>query len=151
MPQITPIARSAGKISIDNAGGTLVAISDQAQSFSIDGVEFNASSFFTAGSEWANAVAGKRSWRATIRFYRTAAVGEAWKVLQDWGLGTTRPVARTLQIDTPDSTTGNDRFTGEVMITGLTPLAEMDAGSNEPQVVTLNLMGHGELVRTTIV
>lgn len=138
------IPRSEGVIQIDSSGGSLSDISDFVRSARIN-ARGNGSNFAVLGEQWQKAVIGKSTWGVDLVIYMTDGASDAYKLLADWFTGAGRLDARTYQHDTPDSTNGSFRFTGEVMLDSLDPLTDVDASSNEPQQATARLLGDGAL------
>jgi hypothetical protein len=144
------ITKSQGVVKVDNAAGTQVDISAQIRSARL-GLTRNSGNFPVLGNNFQYAVHGKAAWKLDITGYMTDGTGEteAWGLFSTW-VTASSPTERTITLDTPTSSTGSRRFTGETVIGGMDPLSELDASSNEPQTFTANLLGSGTLTPSVI-
>lgn len=140
-----------GVTQLDNSSNTLVDITDQVKSLRLT-VEGNSQEFFTLGEWFAFVSDSKKRWSAELVIYASDASGEteAYGLIKSWYIGNDQPGNRTLQVDTPDSTTGSFRYSGEVKCTSVSPLVEIDAAGGKPQEVTVRLMGNGALTQSVI-
>lgn len=144
------IPKSQGVIKVDNVAGTAVDVSAQIKTARI-GLTRNSSNFAVLGVTFQKAVHGKPTWKLDITGFMTDGAGEteAWGLFSTWAVADV-PTMRTITLDTPTSTTGSRRFTGETAISSMDPLADVDASSNEPQTFTANLLGDGNLTASVI-
>lgn len=141
-----------GVIKIDKTAGTLVDITGQVKT-ARGSVEGSNQEFYTLGDFYAHVSDSKKKWSVDITFYASTGANEteALDLFSTWYIGNDRPGNRTLQIDTPDSTTGSFRYSGEVKCTSMSPLFDIDASGGRPQEITVRLMGDGALTKSTIV
>ena len=143
------ISETLGVIKIDKAAGTLIDVSNQVVSATLN-VETTAGTFQTLGGTYANAVDGKKTWNVDLECYMsdTASEAEAYDLLMTW-LTAASPGARTLEAYTPSAATGSMKFTGEVRVQGGSALA-LNAQGNMPQRFRTRLIGDGALTKSTV-
>lgn len=145
------IEQAFAVVKIDKAAGTLVDISAQVQTCKL-GVDANGQNYYTLGENYALAADGKKKWTVNMTCIVTdgGSETEAFDIFNTWFLSTNQPGARTIQLDTPDSSVGSFRFSGEVKCTAVSDIVNVDAAGGNVQVFTVTLMGDGTLTKSTI-
>lgn len=126
-------------IQLDNAGGSLVDISGQANAIKIS-YKKNVGSFHTLGSLWNDATEGGIDTEISLTILETTTTAQAHQICRDW---LASGGARTLRVDVPSSSSGSLRYEGEVRLAGIDPAHESKAGSGEPAMTTVQLVGVG--------
>lgn len=144
------IGQAFGAIKLDKAAGTLVDISAQVVTATLN-VQTRTGTYATLGSSYDSAVDGKKGWSVDVEFYMTTGTSEseAYDLISTW-VTTAIPGARSLELYTPDSTTnGSLKFSGEVKIQ-TSSLLSIDASSTQPQRFRCTLVGDGTLTKATV-
>ncbi|MCL4251046.1 MAG: hypothetical protein KJ065_23045 [Anaerolineae bacterium] len=126
-------------VQLDDSGGSPVNISGQANAIKIS-YKKEIGRFHTLASVWNDATEGGIDTDITLTVLETENVGQAHALCRDWIAG---GGARTLRIDTPASVSGALRYEGEVRIAALDPALDRKAGSGDPALTTVQLVGIG--------
>jgi len=143
----TVFAMHGGVISIDNAGGTPTVVSGQVQDMEIS-EERATGVFHTMDTLYSDATRGGIKYTMTMSIYKTTNAAEAYKLLKANLISAIRTI--TVTADTPDSSTGSERATGEFVFTGFTPSTKRTAGSGDPEVTTAKFVNSGQIVFSTL-
>jgi len=126
-------------VKLDDSGGTPVDISGQANAIKIS-YKKQIGRFHTLASVWNDATEGGIETDITLTVLETESVGQAHALCRDW---IASGGARTLRVDTPTSAAGGLRYEGEVRISALDPSLDRKAGSGDPALTTVQLVGVG--------
>ena len=126
-------------VQLDDDGGTPVNISGQANAVKI-GYKKQIGKFHTLGSIWNDATEGGIETDIALTILETEASGQAHALCRSW---LASGGARTLRIDTPTSAPGALRYEGEVRLAAVDPMLDREAGSGDPALTKLQLVGVG--------
>lgn len=132
-------------LKIDNAGGTLTDISGTSNSVSFD---------FTNTTEKASVFGdsnplvfeGPKDDKISAKGLFSTTSTEAYFLLDAWSAS---GGARSIQVDTPNSSAGSKRYTAEVYLQNL-KLGELDASSAKPIMWSAEFVPSGGITRATI-
>lgn len=134
-------------VQIDKTGDVLTDISGSSNKLEMT-YENTIAEGATFGSLWLiRKVTGKDAPLTLTIIYSTAS-DEAWDIAKDWFFGGDDS-ARSVQIDVPDSTAGNDRFSGEYILENASVSPE--PRSSDLVMVTLSLKPSAAVARADIV
>lgn len=143
----TVFAMHGGVISIDNAAGTPTTVSSQVYEVEIS-EERATGVFHTMDTLYSDAVQGGIKYTMTMGIYKTTSATEAYKLLKARLISALG--ALTVTCDTPDSSTGSERATGEWRFTGFTPSTKRTAGSGDPETVQAKFVNSGQITFSTL-
>lgn len=146
----TQISSNQSVINLDDASGSLVDISGTTTKIQIE-PERDSKETYTFGSEAALVTVGKSKHKITCEIVYSSATAESKALLNAWYYGTAAVsrASRTIRIDIPDSSSGSDRYTGEVKLSK-PPSMELDASKAEPLILKVEFMNDGVISYTTI-
>lgn len=138
----TAISSNQSVINLDGPT-TLVDISGTATKFTIE-PDRESKETFVFGDEFAIVTVGKSTVKISLEIVYSSATAEGSYILEAWYYGTsaTSRGSRTIQIDSPNSSSGSRRFSGEVKLSK-PPTVELDASKAEPLIVKAELMNDG--------
>jgi len=142
----TAISACNAIVVLDNAGGTPTDISGSTNRIK-SSIGQDLGRYHVHGSDWPKRLDGERDGSFTLTVLYTTAANEGFEVLRDW-IFAANPGARSIRIDTPNSSAGSDRYTAEVRIEDLRWTLAADKGG--PVMVTARLMPDGEISHVTI-
>lgn len=145
---MAPLEKYAGKMYIDNAGGTLTDVGGNGTKFRVS-VRNQVGQYVTLNTKWVKRVDGPREWQVDIELVAETGTN-GYSLLRDWIMADA-PGARTGRFDQPDSQPGSLRFEGEVRVQNADGLLDADASVGEVVRVTSSLMGDGALTASVIV
>ena len=151
----TAVNACSAVITIDDDAGTPTPISGSSTSVSISGTT-ELGDYKVFADSWRYRLACGQDWEMSIEAVYTTASGEveALDLLRTWWLSQTTigayKVARDIQIDMPDSTSGSDRYTGEVFLESL-DFGELSASEPGPVMVSATFKPSGALTHAKIV
>jgi len=132
---------------VDNASGTITDISGSSSTVSIT-VETETGEANTFTGSFPLSFVGKNKMTVDLTLVYTTATGEAMDILKQWKFGSSYDSARSIQIDIPDSTSGSDRYSGEVKLANLSINA--DASTVGAMEVTAQFVNDGTISWTAI-
>ena len=139
-----------GVVSLDNSGGSLQDVSDDIQTLVID-ITINGSTNHHLGSPWAFATEGGKMGTVTFTFYDDPDPTSLAGYIREWVIQTSaKGGARTLRVDTPDSTAGSVRQEMEIKPGGSFQLVNLTAGSGDPHLLQATFNIDGEVVDSVI-
>lgn len=143
------ISETLGAVKLDKAAGTLIDISSQVVSATLQ-IDTTAGTFHTLGGTYANAADGKKTWRVELELYMSDATSEseAYDLVMTW-LTASSPGARTFEGYTPNTSAGSIKFAGEVRVQGGSAMT-LNAAGNMPQRFRTTLIGDGTLTKSTV-
>lgn len=143
------ISETLGVIKLDKAAGTLIDISDQLVTATLN-VDTTAGNFDTLGGTYAKAVDGKKRWNMDVEAYMSDATdeSEAYDLMRKW-LTAEPSGPRTVEGYTPSTATGSLKYAGEMRIQGGSLMA-LNASGNMPQRFRTRLIGDGALTVSTV-
>lgn len=137
-------------ISIDNAGGTPVDVSDFVQKGMLKVIR-PVGVYHTLGELSSEASQGGLSWELELEIVKTKDANGAYKLLRDWLTSSAiMQRNRTITIDDPDSNTGSERYSGEWYFEGFDPISTKEGGKGDPQILKANFKNHGPITPSTI-
>ena len=150
MTTSTQISSNQSVVQVDNASGTLTDISGVATKVTIE-PEREAKETYVFDNENAIVTVGKSKVKITVEIVYSSATAEGKALLNAWyyGTATVSKASRTIQIDVPDSSSGSDRYTGEVKLSK-PPNFELDASKADPLILKAEFMNDGTWSYTTI-
>lgn len=145
------LEQSSGVVKLDNSSGTLTDISAQVKDLDIS-YQVQSGEYYTLGTDYGYAIVGKANFKVKMTVYHTDGASDAQKLIMDWATGsvTARRAARSLQVDTPDGTVGNRRVAGEFKLGNAGSFVMLNAASNEPGTMSVELNGEGTVTVSTI-
>lgn len=135
------IEKRFGVVSIDDAAGTPVVITDDVCKVSGQIMRDIASYGGGLNNDHKRKMYGQRDGNLSVSFYvhkGTGGVGKAYRLMVAWLNGAT-PSERTVTVDFPATAVGNDRLSGEMLIKSVNPILDADDGSSEAVQVTIEL------------
>lgn len=142
------IALHDGVVKLDDAGGTPRDISSTTLGVTIN-VEKNVGGHHTIGNDWEAQTEGGKRWTADLEVIESTGSNEGHELLRAWMISGTG--SRTLTVDSPDSSNGSLRFTGEVTLSGISPITQKTGGSGDVARARASLVGNGALSASVIV
>ena len=147
---MAPIQKN-GVLSLADAAETLQEMSGVVQA-SFD-VENTTGEYATLPAKWVNTMDGRRRFRGSFRGIAetAAATNQLRDTCRDWLLSATKPGSRSFKLECPDSSTGSEEWTGEIRITGMTPMVDANAEDDGALVTTINWVGDGAISFAVIV
>lgn len=132
-------------LKLDNSSNVLTDISGSSNDVSIDFSQ-DIGDYKTFASKWKGRIPCGKDAKIKLKIVASKDTAEALKNILDWYF--TTGGSKSIQIDAPDSTTGSDRFTGEVVLESFSiPLTADDAS---PVMAEVNLLPNGALSWATI-
>lgn len=135
-------------VSIDNAAGVLTNVSGSGVQASMT-LKTELGDYKVFGDQWRYRLACAQDSEISLDVLYTTTADEGFDILRDWWFDNTKyKVARTVRIDMPDSSTGSDRYTAEMLLEQLN--WDMPAGEPGPVVVTAALKPNGKMDHTEI-
>lgn len=139
-----------GVFSLDStSGGSLVDYSSDARGVTLPNISNNMNQYHTIDSRTPKTTIGGFTGSFTVEVVRDPDPTSLHRVLLDW-ITENPPVARSVQLDLPDSAVGSERHTAEVHLQSYTP-GQGTGGSGEPATGTATLMIAGTYTISTIV
>lgn len=130
-------------VSIDNGAGVLTNVSGSGTSATMT-LKTELGDYKVFGDRWRYRLACAQDTEISLDVVYTTTADEGFDILRDWWFDpTAHAVARTVRIDMPDSETGSDRYTAEMMLEQLS--WDMPAGEPGPVIVTAALKPNGEM------
>jgi len=132
-------------IKIDNLSGVLTDYSGSSNEVSID---FNndIGAYKTFGTKWKGRIPCGKDAKIKIKIVASKDTAEALKNTLDWFFNTSN--SRSFQVDAPDSTTGSDRLSAEVVLESFS--IPLPADSADPVMCEINLLPNGAVTWATI-
>ena len=122
----TSVTQKSCVVSLDTSGGTLTNISGSTTTYSISGsADSGEDSTFEGTSNLTTA--GPKTDTVDLAVIYSTATSEGSDILKQWWFSDGHQTERTVQIDVPDSSTGSDRYSGEVRLTGFSMAADSSA------------------------
>lgn len=134
-------------ITLDNESGTPTDISGSSNTIEINiETPVNTGNTFEGSSplSWV----GKDQTNISLVVWYSTTTGEGLDILKQWKFGSNRATARSIQIDIPDSSSGSDRYYGEVNLGNLAIPMNADGGTGVQ--VTADLTNDGAFSWTVI-
>lgn len=132
---------------LDNAAGTLTDIQGSSNSVSVNSTRTATAKVNVFGGSPIVGV-GARTYSISAKIILSTATDEAWDIVKNWWFGSSHTVARSFQIDSPDATSGSDRYTGECKLVDLPIL--YTAGEGKPIELEFTLEVDGDLTHAEI-
>ncbi len=132
------------KIYLDDELGVLQDISGSANEVQLD-LDQKLGDFNVFGDDDTYRLEGKRDNSADLSILYTKASKEGFKIIKQWR---ETGGARTLRVDVPDSTQGNDRYEGEFLYEKISIPLKTDEAKPIPVKITLKI--NGKLTPTTV-
>lgn len=128
-------AMHRGVVKFDiTAGATAVTdISSGVVGFSCSFAK-NIGSHFTLDSDWEKQTVGGRRGSGTIRVVTDKTASSAHDVLSDFVLVADESDRRTLELYSPDATTGSIKIAGECVLEAANNILNVEGGSGETQI-----------------
>ncbi len=144
------IIADEGVISFDNASDALQDVSSDVLNFQL-ALNINASTFHTLSSRWAKATEGGIGGTLTITAVDDTTATELSGYLRAWLLhASNKGGARSVRIDSPDSSNGSNRYDFEVKPGGNYNLSSLTGGSGEVSQNSITLNIDGAVTHSTI-
>lgn len=146
-----PVIQKNGVLQLDDASGTLTPVTGVVQA--MFDVEHTTAEYATLPTKWVNTMDGRRRFRGSFRAIAETNPGAAQlrALCAEWLLSSNQPGARTFQLSTPDEETGSEEWTGEIRVTGMTPMVDANAEDDNALITTVNWVGDGAVSRAIIV
>jgi hypothetical protein len=141
------LSKGFGVVYLDNAGGTLTDVSGQGATCALS-AENAVGSYFVLNSRYQKTLDGGVSWSADLEIIAETGTN-GYSLIRDWFLSATGG-ARTFRFDQPDSTTGSQRYEGEVRLASVNGLLSAQAGAGEPVRLSVRLVGDGPLTASIV-
>lgn len=133
-------------IRLDNAGGTLTDISGVTNKIDPEFTN-EVGDFRTFASNWAGRITCGQDASFGIDVYMSTDTAEAWAILKNWFF--TQPSAKkTLQIDFPAGTGGNDRIQCECVLESMSWSGKADEAS--PTMVSFTVLPDQAVVLSVV-
>lgn len=142
MPATTYTPNTDAVVSLDNASAVLTDVSDYCSTVTISGTA-SIGKFFVFGETGAQSAEGKRDMTAQIGVRPAEDAAGASRILNAWFMSATTMGRRTFQCDTPDSTSGSCRISGEVYLSAWELVNHDAAGDGTPATQTASLQFDG--------
>ena len=136
-------------IHLDNASGTLTDVQGSSYEVTISTERTSQTDLPIFGGSTIVGVGGQVT-TIDVACVTSTATDECWDIVKNWiyGAAGVHDAARSFQFDTPDATTGSDRFTGEAKIVNASvPLMAAEGG---PVQITFQLKVDGALTHAEI-
>lgn len=140
----TAINAKSCKIYLDDELGVLQDISGSANEVQID-LDRKLGDFNVFGDDETYRLEGKKDGSIDLTVLYTRATKEGFRLVRDWREA---GGARTIRVDVPDSSTGADRYEGEVLAEKIS--IPLKADEAKPIPVKLTLKAHGKINPTTV-
>lgn len=142
-----------GVVMFDDTDGTaasLVNLSGDILNFQL-ATNINGSTYHTLGNRWAVAAEGGIGGTLTLTFVDDTTATEAAGLFRAWLLhASNKGGARSMQVQTPDATTGSTQYAFNVKAGGGYGLASLTGGSGDVSQNSLTLNVDGAITATTI-
>lgn len=138
-------------VNLDNASATYADISGVVTEISIE-PKRDAKETFVVGDSNSIVTVGKTTHTFKVKSVYSSATAEAKNLLMLWFYSATDSVsrgARSLRLDIPDSSSGSDRWSCEVRLSGA-PKITIDGSKPEPLIIEYELMNDGAVSYTVI-
>ncbi len=119
-------------INLDDSGGTPRDISGSSNKVDMSS-DIALGSYFVFGSRHSKNGYGGVKTTGTLSVLEAPDTNYAHQILRDIAMSTTTPTDRTLTVDTPNSSTGGIRYTGEAKFSKI-DLTSKEAGKGDPPV-----------------
>lgn len=142
MPATTYTPNTDAVVKLDNSVGSLTDISDYCSTVSIKGTA-SIGKFYVFGEVGAQSAEGKRDMTADLGVRPAEDAAGASRSLNTWFMSVTTMGRRTFEVDTPDSTSGSCRFSGEVYLSAWEPVNADASGDGTPSTQTATLQFDG--------
>lgn len=136
MPTWTPNTNAV--VSLDNAVGSLTDISNYCSTVTVD-MTASIGVFYTFGSLSANKSEGKRDVKASLGVRPAEDATGASRILNAWSMAAAAMGARTFQVDTPDTSSGSCRISGEAYLAAWQLINQDASGDGTPATQTASL------------
>jgi len=134
----TPVYKQQAVTSIDNASGTLTDITSTNSTITV-ALQRQSSETYVFGDDTAIQGIGKSTGTVSGTIVYSTNAAEARAMYNEWYF-TSEGAARTVTIDVPDSASGSDRYSGELVLNSFTPV-DGDAGSGELMMMQVEMKG----------
>lgn len=143
----TTTAKNAcsARIWLDNASAALTEVSGSSAKITL-ALKSDIGEFKVFDDAWRYRLECGRDWEFGMDVIYSTTADEAFDLLRDWWFGARG--SRSVRIDMPDSSTGSDRYTGEVFIEAL----EWEMASDEagPVMVSATFKPTGAITHQQI-
>ena len=134
----TPVYKQQAVTSIDNASGTLTDITSTNSTITV-ALQRQSSETYVFGDDTAIQGIGKSTGTVSGTIVYSTNATEARAMYNQWYFSA-EGTARTVTVDVPDSSTGSDRYSGELVLNSFTPV-DGDAGSGELMMMQVEMKG----------
>lgn len=143
------ISLNEGVYQIDDDTGSLVNFTNWVITCEMS-IENTIGTYATVGEGWQKATEGMRAGTISLEIEPDTTSGSAYELFTEWMFPASgKPGDRSFQIDTPDSTNGSIRYTGECKINNINPV-RAEPGSGDPMSLTVELTVNGVVSRSVI-
>jgi hypothetical protein len=141
---MTPIAMHNGVIKFDvtNGATAVTDISSGCIGFSCS-LTKNRGGHFTLSNDWEQQTIGGRRANGTIRARVEKESSTTYDYLLDFVMVADESDRRTLELYSPDATTGSIKVSGEAVIEAANNILNVQGGSGEAQVADFNFVFDG--------
>lgn len=150
---MTAVPQHRGVVSVDNSAGSLTDISSGVTSWTWPGISQNVAGHFTIGSDFEQATVGGAMGgeiKITVRVEKeTSTAYDLLATIDYSGTYATRAQDFTVRVDTPDSTSGSQRYQAECKFVSLVP-SDNKGGAGDIQTAVATYHVNGAVTRSTI-
>lgn len=145
---MAPIVLHEGIVNLDDASGVAQDVSDFITGVTIN-VEVNSGGHHTLGNYWEQASRGGARWSGDLEMTETADDDSAHELIRN-ALTSATETVRTLTVETPDDAVGSLSYSGEIMLTNLSPAHQNTGGSGDVVKPRASFRGHDALTIAVI-